>query len=72
MIIAFLKNRPVIAVPLLMTVLFFLLSPGIIVTIPPGNNFPLFNRQTSYTAAFVHAVIFTLVFSLIKWFMFRT
>lgn len=72
MIFSFLKNRPVIAIPLLMGVLFFLLSPGIVVTIPPGNDFPLFNRQTSYIAAFVHAILYTLIFSLLKWFLFRT
>lgn len=34
-------------------VLFFLLAPGVIVTLPPGAS--------SHTAAFVHAVVFFLV-----------
>ena len=34
-------------------VLFFLLAPGVIVTLPPG--------AASHTAAFVHAVVFYLV-----------
>jgi len=41
----------------LSVILFFLLTPGILVSLPPGGD--------KYTVAFVHA----LVFGLIMWFL---
>ena len=41
----------------LYVILFFLLTPGILVSLPPGGD--------KYTVAFVHA----LVFGLITWFL---
>jgi hypothetical protein len=43
--------------------LFLLLSPGMLVTIPPGS---FMSRQTSATAVTVHAVVFTCVFALLR------
>ena len=42
-------------------ILFFLLSPGVILTIPPGNRGLFFSGQTSIVAAAVHAVVFCLL-----------
>jgi len=35
--------------------LFFVLSPGVLITIPPGT---FFSGKTSVVAAFVHAIVF--------------
>ena len=43
--------------------LFLLLSPGMLITIPPGS---FMSRQTSATAVAVHAVVFTSVFALLR------
>ena len=40
--------------------LFFLLSPGVIITLPKGSKGYFFSSQTSVTAAIVHALIFVL------------
>ena len=45
---------------LLITALFIALSPGVLLTIPPGKG-PLFvSGKTSLVAVFVHAVVFYL------------
>jgi hypothetical protein len=36
-------------------ILFFVLSPGVLITIPPGS---FFSGRTSTLAAFVHAIVF--------------
>jgi hypothetical protein len=36
-------------------ILFFVLSPGVLITIPPGS---FFSGRTSVVAAFVHAIVF--------------
>ncbi len=41
--------------------LFVLLSPGVILTLPPGSKGILFSGQTSIAAAIVHALVFVLV-----------
>ena len=41
--------------------LFFLLSPGVLLTIPAGSRGLLFSGQTSMLAAAVHAVVFIAV-----------
>ena len=44
-------------------VLFLLLSPGVLVTIPPGA---IMSGTTSTTAVAVHTVVFALVFGLLR------
>jgi hypothetical protein len=45
--------------PLLLAgLLFFVLSPGVLLTIPAGPRGLFFSGQTSVTAALVHAVVF--------------
>jgi hypothetical protein len=43
---------------LIAAVLFFVLSPGIILTLPPGGRGIFYSGQTSLVAAAVHAVVF--------------
>jgi len=43
---------------LIAAVLFFVLSPGIVLTLPPGGRGIFCSRQTSVMAAAVHAVVF--------------
>lgn len=45
---------------LVVAVLFFVLCPGVILTLPPGGRGVLFSGQTSLVAAAVHAVVFVL------------
>jgi hypothetical protein len=40
--------------------LFFVLSPGVILTLPPGSKGIFFSGQTSVVAAAVHALVFVL------------
>jgi hypothetical protein len=40
---------------------FFILSPGVLLTLPPGARGVLMSRQTSLLAAAVHAVVFVLI-----------
>jgi hypothetical protein len=42
-------------------VLFFVLSPGVLLTLPPGGRGIFMSGQTSVLAALVHAVVFALV-----------
>jgi ascorbate-specific PTS system EIIC-type component UlaA len=51
---------------LLCGLLFFLLSPGVLLTIPPGSKGLFVSGQTSILAAAVHAVVFVVV-SCILW-----
>jgi hypothetical protein len=46
--------------------LFFLLSPGVILTIPAGSKGLFFSCQTSIAAAIVHALVFVLVLCYLK------
>ncbi len=46
---------------LLAALLFFLLSPGVLVTLPPGSKGVFMSGQTSVMAALVHAVVFVVV-----------
>ena len=41
--------------------LFFVLSPGVLLTIPPSSKGLFLSCQTSVTAALVHAVVFVAV-----------
>lgn len=46
----------------LCAVLFFVLSPGVLVTLPPGPSGKVYmSRETSLQAAAVHAVVFVVV-----------
>ena len=43
-------------------VLFFVLSPGVLLTLPPGPSGKVYmSRETSLQAAAVHAVVFVVV-----------
>jgi hypothetical protein len=42
----------------LKVVLFILLSPGVLLTLPPGSGGILMSGQTSLVAAVVHAFVF--------------
>jgi hypothetical protein len=48
-----------------LAILFFLLSPGVIVTLPPVGGL-FFSGKTSVLAAAVHAVVFVLVLCFLK------
>lgn len=49
--------------------LFFVLSPGVLLTIPPGPKGLFRSGQTSVAAALVHALVFVLVLSFCRrWF----
>ena len=47
--------------PLFCGILFFILSPGVLLTLPPGSKGIWMSGQTSLLAAAVHAVVFVLV-----------
>ena len=44
-----------------LVVLFVLLSPGVLLTIPPGTGGPFLSGQTSFAAAAVHALVFAAI-----------
>lgn len=44
-------------------VLFILLSPGLLLTLPPVGRAVFMSGKTSYAAVLVHAVVFYLVLS---------
>lgn len=46
--------------------LFVLLSPGVVLTLPPGGKGIFFSGQTSVAAAIVHALVFVLVVCCLK------
>jgi hypothetical protein len=48
------------------TVLFLVLSPGMLLTLPPGSKGVLMSGQTSPSSALVHTVVFALVFALLR------
>jgi len=47
--------------PLFCGFLFFILSPGVLLTLPPGSKGIFMSCQTSILAAAVHAVVFVVV-----------
>ena len=49
-----------------LAVLFVLLSPGILLTIPPVGKKILMSGQTSIVAALVHAIIFGVILYLLE------
>ena len=46
--------------------LFVLLSPGVLLTIPPGSRGVFMSGQSSLTAVGVHTLVFALVFSFLR------
>jgi Protein of unknown function (DUF3339) len=48
------------------TILFVLLSPGVLLTLPPGSNGVFASGQTSMGSIMVHALVFAVVFALIR------
>tara|TARA_B110000211_G_scaffold26530_1_gene27047 strand:+ start:1604 stop:2008 length:405 start_codon:yes stop_codon:yes gene_type:complete len=51
---------------LVTTTLFLALSPGLLLTLPPGSGGVLASGQTSLPAALTHAVVFAVVFALLR------
>ena len=51
--------------------LFFLLSPGVLLTIPPCSKGLFMSGQTSILAAAVHAVVFVIVAQLVMRYIIR-
>jgi hypothetical protein len=56
---------------LLCGLLFFLLSPGVLLTIPPGSRGLFVSGQTSVLAAAVHAVVFVIVSHIVMRYIIR-
>ena len=48
------------------TALFLVLSPGLLLTLPPGSGGVLRSGQTSLNAALVHSIVFAIVFALLR------
>jgi len=51
---------------LVTTTLFLALSPGLILTLPPGSGGAFMSGQTSIPAAVTHAIVFAVVFALLR------
>jgi hypothetical protein len=48
------------------TVLFIALSPGLLLTLPPGSGGIFASGQTSIESVVTHSVVFALVFALLR------
>ena len=48
------------------TVLFLALSPGMLLTLPPGSKGVFMSGQTSPSSALMHTIVFALVFALLR------
>lgn len=48
------------------TVLFILLSPGLLLTLPPGSGGVFRSGQTSLLAVISHALVFAVIFALLR------
>jgi hypothetical protein len=48
------------------TTLFLALSPGLLLTLPPGSGGVFRSGQTSLPAALTHAIVFAVVFALLR------
>lgn len=46
--------------------LFALLSPGMLLTLPPGSRGVFASGETSVTSVFVHALVFAIVFAFLR------
>jgi hypothetical protein len=51
---------------LVTAVLFALLSPGMLLTLPPGSSGVFASGQTGVTPIFVHALVFAVVFAFLR------
>jgi hypothetical protein len=51
---------------LVTTSLFLALSPGLLLTLPPGSGGVFRSGQTSIPAALTHAIVFAIVFALLR------
>jgi hypothetical protein len=51
---------------LVTTTLFLALSPGLLLTLPPGSGGVFRSGQTSLPAALTHAIVFAVVFALLR------
>jgi len=49
--------------------LFFFLSPGLILTLPPSDNGVFFSGQSNRWAIFIHTLVFSLVLLVSKRFL---
>jgi hypothetical protein len=47
-------------------ILFTVLSPGMLLTLPPGSNGVFMSGQTGVAPALVHSLVFALVFALLR------
>ena len=47
-------------------VLFILLSPGILLTLPPGSGGVFRSGQTSLLAVLIHAIVFAVIFAVLR------
>lgn len=48
------------------TILFVMLSPGMLLTIPPGSGGLLTSGQTSLNSMLVHTIVFAIVYALLR------
>lgn len=48
------------------TVLFMVLSPGMLLTLPPSSKGPFVSGQTSVAAILTHALVFAVIFALLR------
>lgn len=48
------------------TILFMLLSPGMLLTLPPSSGGVFASGQTSVTAVLVHSLVFAIVFAFLR------
>jgi cytochrome bd-type quinol oxidase subunit 2 len=55
--------------PVVAIMLFFLLTPGLILTMPPEAGGLLFSKETSVVAICIHAVLFIILFVVISRFI---
>jgi len=46
--------------------LFFILSPGVLLTLPPGSKGIWMSCQTSVAAALVHGLVFVVLYTVLK------
>ena len=51
---------------LVTTSMFLALSPGLLLTIPPGSGGVFQSGQTSISAALTHSIVFAIVFALLR------
>ena len=51
---------------LVTTALFLALSPGLLLTLPPGSGGVVRSGQTSIEASLTHAIVFAVVFALLR------